>query len=125
MLETLDYTIRIGSTPTFFIFRFVSCKRETPSNRILKLYNFEYVSSSTHYITIYISLYISLYIYQALLHSIEHCCISAITIHYLSFIYIYIYTCIFLCHKIIQAYLIVIVFLVYLILCECQNRMKG
>ena len=121
MLETLDYTIRIGSTPTFFIFRFVSCKRETPSNRVLKLYNFEYVSSLTHYITIYITIYISSSATQhrALLYQCNNYTLFII------YIYIYIYTCIFLCHKIIQAYLIVIVFLVYLILCECQNRMKG
>ena len=29
MLEALDYTIRIGSTPTFFIFRFASLLRNT------------------------------------------------------------------------------------------------
>ena len=36
-LETLDFTIRIGSTPTFFIFRFVSehCLRST-----LRLFHF-------------------------------------------------------------------------------------
>ena len=41
MLETLDYTIRIGSTPTFLYFDcvFLLCLRSTPRLLVVYIYN--------------------------------------------------------------------------------------
>ena len=59
MLETLEYTIRIGSAPTFFIFRFVSllCLSST-----LRLCMYVCVCVCM-YVCMYVCIYIYIYIY--------------------------------------------------------------